>query len=82
LREHRVAGRQRVVHLQSLGTEPHHASVLECLEHARLRNLYHVRHVVRLQTTKRTEDRLAAGACDIHSVERDDVQVRIESHVA
>ena len=39
-------------------------------------------HLVRLQTAKRTEGRLAVGACDVRSVERDDVHVGIESQVA
>jgi hypothetical protein len=82
LGEHRVAIRECVVHLQSLGTDPHDAPALKRLEQARFRDLNHVRHLVRLQASKWTKDRLAVGACDIHTVERDDVQVRIQSHVA
>ena len=78
LRQHRVAGREGVVHLQNVETDPHHTSARECLEHARLRDLNHVR----LQATERPEDWLAVGARDVYSVERDDVEVRIESHVA
>jgi len=44
--------------------------------------VYHVRHLVRLQPTKRTEDRLTVGARDEHTIERDDVQVWVEPHVA
>jgi hypothetical protein len=73
LREHRVAVRQGVVHLQSVGTDAHHASALERLEHARLRDLNHVGHLVRLQATERPEDRLAVGVRDVYTVERDDV---------
>jgi hypothetical protein len=65
--------KQGVVDPQGLGTDPHDPSPLERLEHARLRDLNHVGHLVRRQATKRSEDRQAVGSRDIYTVERDDV---------
>ena len=73
LRQHRVPRREGVVHLQVLGTDPHHPAALECLQHAYLRDLNHIGHLVRLQATKCTEDRPAVSPGDIETVQRDNV---------
>ena len=82
LRQHRVPGRQSVIDLKSLGTDPHHPSPSKRLEHAYLRHLNPIGHIVRIQVTKCTEDRLAVVLGNIETVQRDDMEVRIESHVA
>jgi hypothetical protein len=58
LRQHRVAGRERLVYLQRFGADPDHASALQRPQDPHLRDLNHVCHLVGLQVAKRSEDRL------------------------
>jgi len=58
---------------KSSALTPHHPAALECLQHAYLRDLNHIGHLVRLQATKCTEDRPAVSPGDIETVQRDNV---------
>jgi hypothetical protein len=74
IRQHWVARGECIVHLQCLGLDTHHPSPRKRSQHAHLRHLHHVRHLVRLQVPERSEHRRPLRVPDEHAVLCDHVQ--------